>query len=66
MRGGIRPNPGQSVSVLLSDGTTKNCEKESVDGGTSCPIGMYGQFPKCFTIHHEYVDNREASRYAYN
>ena len=61
VRGGIRPNPSQSLRIILIDGTTRDCEMERL-GGTSCPIGMYGQFPKCFTVHQEYVDNTEASR----
>ena len=64
VRGGIRPNPGQGVTLLLNNDNKVECKMENIHDATSfCPVGMYGIFPKCFTVHHEYVDNKEAARY---
>ena len=66
-RGGIRLNPGEPIAILLSDGTSANCTRSSINqnGETLCPSGMYGKGSKCFTVHDEYVGNMEASRYCF-
>ena len=63
-RGGIRPNPDEPILILLSDGTTSNCSKKQIRNGPEsfCPPGTYGSYSKCFSVHHEFVTNEEASR----
>lgn len=64
-RGGIRPNPDEPILILLSDGTVTSCSKKQVrqDSESFCPTGTYTSYGKCFSVHHEYVTNEEASRY---
>ena len=65
-RGGIRPNADEPIQILLSDGSTTSCSKKQVRQGVEsfCPPGTYGSYSKCFSVHHEYVTNEEASRYS--
>ena len=63
VRGGIRPSPGTSLSIVLADGSSTDCSMEDIDEvGISCPIGMYGRFPDCFSVHQNAVNNTEAAR----
>ena len=64
-RGGIRPNPNEPITILLSDGTNTSCGMKRLNNGpeTFCPPGMYGIQSKCFAVHNLYVTNSEASRY---
>ena len=64
VRGGIRPNAGEPIKILLSDNTTTEC-KHKVKNDTFCPSDMYSALSKCFTVHNEYVTNMEASRYIF-
>ena len=64
-RGGIRPNLNEPIQILLNDGSTTVCTKKQIRKGPEsfCPPGTYGIYSKCFSVHHEYVTNEEASRY---
>ena len=63
VRGGIRPSPGQSISIVLADGNSEDCSMEDLEEtGKSCPVGLYGKFPNCFSVHENAVDNTEAAR----
>ena len=66
-RGGIKPNPNEPITLLLSDGTNTSCGMKRVNNGpeTFCPPGMYGIQSKCFAVHNQYVTNLEASRYVF-
>ena len=66
-RGGIKPNPNEPITLLLSDGTNTSCGTKRVNNGpeTFCPPGMYGIQSKCFAVHNQYVTNLEASRYVF-
>ena len=63
--GGINPEPGSPVTILLTSGSVVQCAMENIEeGNLTCPEGWYGNMDRglCFKVKIQAVDNEEACR----
>ena len=65
-RGGVVPEFGKPVTIVLTDNSTVACSAENVrNGSTSCPVGWFGSADDnfCFKIRTDVkTTNEEACR----
>ena len=64
-KGIVVPDPGNPVTLFLTDNSTVSCSIENIYNGTvSCPIGWQGKADDglCFKVRTEKVTNEEACR----